>query len=110
MDICTFHEHYLNSLLEKLTKEANKRVVFLGEFNIDLLCFDKSANSKTLIDNMFCNISNPLVKTAISGDILSKISDHLPHFFALPDFFSILYQLNITLYPMTGKNLAKITS
>ena len=35
MDTCTFND--LNSLLEKLSKEANKTIVFLDDFNIDLL-------------------------------------------------------------------------
>ena len=33
MDICTFNDHYLNPLPEKLSKEANKAIVFLGDFN-----------------------------------------------------------------------------
>ena len=81
MDICTFNDHYLNPLLDNLSKEANKTIVLLGDFNIDLLNFDTSEyvstflddlasnslqpqillptrisnNSKTLIDNIFCN-------------------------------------------------------
>lgn len=31
---------------------------------------------------------NQLVKSAISGNILFSISDYLPQFFILPDFFS----------------------
>ena len=41
-----------------------------------------------LIDNIFCNIPNPLVKSAIFENISSSISDHLPQFFILPEFFS----------------------
>ena len=73
--------------------------MLLGDFNIDLLNFDTSEhintildslqtkvifpyrvciNSKTLIDNIFCNIPNPLLKSTISGNISSSISDHLP--------------------------------
>ena len=111
MDICTFNDHYLNQLLDNLSKETNKTV---GDFNIDLLNFDTSEyvstflddlasnslqpqillptrisnNSKTLIDNIFCNIPNTLVKSAMSGNISSSISDHLPQFFILPEFFS----------------------
>ena len=114
MDICTLNDHYFNALLENLSKEANKTIVLLGDFNIDLLNFDTSEhastflddlasnslqpqillptrvsnNSKTLIDNIFCNIPSPLVKRAISGNISSSISDHLPQLFILPDFFS----------------------
>ena len=114
MDICTFNDHYLNPLLDNLSKEANKTIVLLGDFNIDLLNFDTSEyastflddlasnslqpqillptrisnNSKTLIYNIFCNIPNTLVKSAMSGNISSSISDHLPQFFILPEFFS----------------------
>ena len=114
IDICTFNDYYLNPLLDNLSKEANKTIVLLGHFNTDLLNFDTSEhvstflddlasnslqpqillptrisnNSKTLIDNIFCNIPNPLVKSAMSGNISSSISDHLPQFFILPEFFS----------------------
>ena len=114
IDICTFNDHYLNHLLDNQSKEANKTIVLLGDFNIDLLNFDTSEhvtiflddlasnslqlqfllptrisnNNKTLTDNIFCNVANPLVKSAISGNFSSSISDHLPQFFILPEFFS----------------------
>ena len=101
-------------MLDNLFKEANKTIVLLGDFNIDLLIFDTSEyvstflddlafnslqpqillptrisnNSKTLIDKIFCNIPNPLVKSAMSGNISSSISDNRPQFFILPEFFS----------------------
>ena len=108
MDICTFNVHYFNPLLDNLSKEANKTIFLLGDFNIDtseyvstflddlasnllqtqiLLPTRISNNSKTLINSIFCNIPNPLVKSAISGNISSSISDHLPQFFILPGFF-----------------------
>ena len=114
MDICTFNDHYLNPLLNNLSKEANKTFVLPGYFNIDLLNFDTSEHvstfldyltsnslkpqillpnrisniSKTLTDNIFCNIANPLVKSAMSGNISSSILDHLPQLFILPQLFS----------------------
>ena len=114
LDICTFNDHYLNPLLDNLFKEANKTIVLLGDFNIDLLNFDTSEhvttflddlvsnslqpqillltrisnNGKTLIHNTFCNIPNPPVEGAMSGDISSSISDYLPQFFIIPEFFS----------------------
>ena len=113
MDICTFNDHNLNPLLDNLSKNTNKTIVLLGDFNIVLLNFDTSeyastflnlasnslqpqiplptrisSNSKSLIDNIFCNIPNPLIKSAMSGNISSSISDHLPQFFILPEFFS----------------------
>ena len=42
MDICIFNHHYLNPLLEKLSKENDKKVFLVGDFNIDLLNFDTS--------------------------------------------------------------------
>ena len=114
IDIRIFNDHYLNPLLNNLSKEAKKIIVFLGVFNIELLTFDTSEhvstflddlqtnssqpqillptrianNSKTLIDNIFCNIPHPLLKSAMSGNISSSISDHLPQFYTLPEFFS----------------------
>ena len=86
MDICTFNDHYLNPVLEKLSKENDKKVFIIGNFNIDFIKFDTSehinkfindlfsnclhpqillptqisSNSKTIIDNMFSNITQPL--------------------------------------------------
>ena len=103
MDICTFNHHHPNPLLDNISKEINKKIVLLGDFNIDLLNFDTSEhvstslddlasnlvqlhiplptriynNSKNLIIYIFCNIPNPLVKSAMSGSIESSISDHL---------------------------------
>ena len=114
MDICTFNDHYLSPVLDNLSKESNKTIVLPGDFNIDLLNFDTSEhvstflddlasnslqpqiilptrisnNSKNLIDIIFCNIPNLLAKSAMFGNILSGILDHLPQFFILPDFFS----------------------
>ena len=94
--ICTFNDHYLNLLLDNLSKKANKTIVLLGDFdNTDQLNFDTSENgstflddlasnslqsqillptrisknSKTLIDNIFCNVPSLLVKNAMSGNI-----------------------------------------
>ena len=107
MNICTLNGHYLNPLLDNLFKEANKTIVLPGDFNIELLNLihlDDLAshslesqillptrianNSKTLNDNIFCNIPHPLLKSAMSGNISSSISDHLPQFYTLPEFFS----------------------
>ena len=37
--ICTFNDHYLNLLLDNLSKKANKTIVLLGDFNTDQLNF-----------------------------------------------------------------------
>ena len=113
MDICTFNDHYPNPLLDNLSKEANITILLLGNFNTDLLNFhtlehdstfldDLTANSlqpqillpttisstsKALTDDIFCIVPTPLVITAMSKNISSSLSDHLPQFFTLPDFF-----------------------
>ena len=114
MDICTFNDHYLSPVLDNLSKESNKTIVLPGDFNIDLLNFDTSEhvstflgdlasnsvqpqillptrisnNCKTLIDNIFCNIQNPVAKSAMSGNISSIMLDHFLQFFILLEFFS----------------------
>ena len=102
MDICRFNDHYLNLLLDNLSKEANKINVLLGEhvntFRDNLasnslqlqILLPKGIffNSKTLIDKSFRNILTSLVKTAIYRNISSRILDHFPQFFILPEFFS----------------------
>ena len=114
MDICTFNTNYLNPLLEKLSKENHKKI---SHKDIDLLKFDLSecinkfindlssnylhpqillppwisGNSKTIIDNTFHNIAEPLIKNAATGNITFSISDHFPQFFFFPDFFANNY-------------------
>ena len=84
MNINEFSDEYLNEFCDKLSKE-NKTVVLLGDFNINLLNYDihpptnefldslsshyflphiqqpstLTANSNTLIDNIFSNMSVP---------------------------------------------------
>ena len=49
MDICTFNDHYLNPLSEKLSKENDKKKkILIGDFNIDLLKFDSSEHINKL--------------------------------------------------------------
>ena len=94
---------YLQTTLSKLTRE-NKLIFLSGDFNIDLLKVDKSPiadsflnlmlsnffkpliikptrivdnSSPSLIDNIFINSLEP---TTISGNLINKISDHLPSF------------------------------
>ena len=55
MDIWTFNDHYLNPLLDNLSKEANKTIVLLGDFNIDLLNFDTSEYVSTFLDDLASN-------------------------------------------------------
>ena len=132
MYICTFNDHYLNLLLGKLSKENDKNIL-IGDFNIDLLKFDSSehinkfmndltsnclhpqiplptwisGNSKTVIDNMFSSIREPVIKSVATGNITFSISDNLPPFPFLPDFFIIVINKGEMLKYMTGADLIK---
>ena len=101
-----FKEH-LESILSHLTRE-NKNIFLMGDFNINLLnCESKpdsndflhmlnsylflpyilqptriTEKSATLIDNMFANSYS---MDAISGNLVLKISDHLPQFLIIDD-------------------------
>ena len=81
-NIDDFNTNYLRPLLQKLSKESSKNVFLLGDFNIDLLKFNSCSSicnfldelsptyvtpqiflpscitrsTKTLSDNIFCNI------------------------------------------------------
>ena len=94
-----FKEH-LESILSQLTRE-NKNIFIMGDFNINLLSSEShpksndfilmlnsffllpyilqptriTERSATLIDNIFANTYS---MNAISGNLVSKISDHLP--------------------------------
>ena len=102
MDQDEFNDNYLNTLLNKISEE-NKSVFLLGDFNVDLLKYDKhattnefldslsshmllphivrptiiSTTSKTLIDDIFSNIHTP---SSVLGNLTSSISDCLPQF------------------------------
>ena len=91
-----------------------RKNVLIGNLNIDLLECDSSehinkfinglssnclhpqihlpawtsGNSRTIIDNIFCNIAEQLTKNVAPGNITVSISDHLSQFSFLPDFFS----------------------
>ena len=57
MNICTSNDHYFNPLLGNLSKEFNKTIVLLGDFNIDLLNFNTSNHVNTFLGDL---ASNPL--------------------------------------------------
>ena len=106
LDVSDFN-NYLHRLLEKISGE-NKKIVLLGDFNIDLLKLDLhddssmyfdiissfgllptilrptriTSRSTTLIDNIFSNFGD--IATT-SGNLVCSISDHLPQF-AMFDF------------------------
>ena len=100
-DVRTFNQ-FVEDLLSKLTKNENKLIYIMGDFNINLLNEDVhvptnefidmmtsyslypsitkptriSTRSATLIDNIFTNSHNKQK----AGILLTDISDHLPTF------------------------------
>ena len=94
-------------MLDKFSKR-NQSVFLLDDFNVDLSKNGKhaptnefleslssrlflpkivrttriSANSTTLIDNIFSNINTP---SYVSGNLTASISDHLPQFLMVTD-------------------------
>ena len=106
MSITEFVDLYFSPVLEKISHEK-KSIIILGDFNIDLIkCSSDekisdyfnlissynllpfitlptriTGHSKTLIDNIFSNCTDPQI---ISGNLTSTISDHLPQFFIYP--------------------------
>ena len=107
MDLTDFDSNYINNLLEKISKS----VFLLGDFNINLMNYNVhnptnefldslasnsfllyilqptriTSPSKTLIDNIFTNITLP---DSISGNLTATISDHLPQFLIVSNIFS----------------------
>ena len=65
MDKCTFNDHYLNPSLENLSKEQNKKIFLLGDFNIDLLSFDTSHYINEFLDNITSSLIHKNLKTLI---------------------------------------------
>ena len=102
-----FNSLFLKSLTNKLSKESNKKIIILGDFNIDLIKTNTNNNasefldiiyssyliphitsptrlssrSHTLIDNV---ISNVITEDTISGNVINTIPDHLGQFLILP--------------------------
>ena len=102
-----FSDLFLKYLTERVTKENNKEVILIGDFNIDLIKSNSNTNaseirdiiyssnilphitsptqltsrSHTLINNIFSNIN----EECTSGSIINTISDHLCQFFIIPN-------------------------
>ena len=110
MDLTDFNCNYLNKLLENISKEQ-KSIFLIGDFNVNLLNYNKhnqtnefldslasnsfiplilqptriTSHSNTLIDNIFSNVFDPDI---VSGNLTATISDHLPQFAIIPNMFS----------------------
>ena len=110
-NIDDFNSNYLRPILHKLSKELSK-IFLLGDFNIDLLKFNSCSSicnfldelsssyftpqiflpsriigsTKTLIDNIFCNIPQSSEQN-ISANLTTTYSDHLPQVLLVPWFY-----------------------
>ena len=86
MDICTFNDHFLNPLLDNLSKEANKTIVLLGDFKIDLLNFDTLEYVSTFLYDLASNLLQPqiLLPTRISNNSRTLIDNIFVIFGILP--------------------------
>ena len=107
MEVNEFNSLFLNTLSENVLSEKNQEIVLLGDFNIDLLKYERdhytadfldqtysaslvphitsptriTSQSRTLLDNIF---STDTSENAISGNIVTSISNHLAQFLFLP--------------------------
>ena len=102
----------------------------MGDFDIDLIKYESSelvnsfldtlsssfispqiilptriSSSSTLTDDIFCNLTH--TTKSISGNLTSTVSDHLPQFLILPEFFSNAPPENTTSTHMNEKYLTK---
>ena len=79
-----FNSTYLNDLLKKLSHK-NKKIILMGNFNIDLLKYDRHCNSSDFLDAMYANFLpsyisassrvTPHSKTLIDNIFSNKIED-----------------------------------
>ena len=110
MDLNEFNDYYLNQLLHKHSS-ANKSIILLGDFNVDLMKYNndhptneflnslssylflphitqptrKRDSRKILIVHIF---SNTRIDNTMSGNLTATTSDHLTQFIILPNIFS----------------------
>ena len=120
VEISDFNKYYLSNLIEKLSLE-NKKIVLLGDFNVDLLNYDSNhdvsdfldtmhsnlllphitsptritAKSSTLIDNIFSNFFD---SSFISDNIVTALSDHHAQFLVIANQTSFDFEKQDHLY------------
>ena len=105
-----FTNNYITPLLDKLSNE-NKDIMFMGDFNINLINYNDDKNTGNFLDTMFSQSFLPYTTTPtritrntktladniyynkplnniISGNLSSIIFDHLIQFLIEPLYFS----------------------
>ena len=102
LSVADFNEGYLQHLLDKLSYER-KNIIFLGDFNIDLLHYETDYQTRNFLDRMYSNSLAPKItiptrltthlkilidnifdtnndENSIAGNLTTRISDHLAQF------------------------------
>ena len=83
MDLDEFNDNYLNILHDKLSKE-NKCVFLLGDFNIELLKYDKHAPTNEFLDSLSSHTFLPHIDQPTRISITSKtLIDNISQIFIL---------------------------
>ncbi len=106
---------FLSTTLRKLTKD-NKKIVLSGDFNLNLLAYQSSTIVEDFLNTMFANFFQPLIlkptrfienqnpslidnifinsidNNAWSGNLIAKVSDHMPNFLILDQKLNISNQ------------------
>ena len=76
-NICTFNDHHVKPLLDNISKKASKIIVLLGDLNIDLSNFDTSEHFSTFLDDLASNSLQPQIRlpTKISNNSKTLIDN-----------------------------------
>ena len=73
-----FNEHYLSILNEKLLLEKNKEIVLMGDFNINLLRYNKDHNSTDFLDQIYsCSLIPRITSSTILTLRLKTLIDNI---------------------------------
>ena len=80
MDLTDFNSNYLNSLLEKISKEQ-KSVFLLGDFNINLMNYNVHNPTDEFLDSLVSNSFLPYIlqPTRISSHSKTLIDNIFPN-------------------------------
>ena len=77
MNLNEFNNNYLNILLQKISKEK-KNVFLLGDFNVDLLKYDKHAGTNGCIESLSSYMYLPYILHPTSVTVHSQtITDNI---------------------------------
>ena len=81
MELSEFNDHYLSNLLHNFSGK-NKTVVLLGDFNADLLKYNKDCNVSDFLDIMYSNqlllhIASPTCVTINSEILIDNIFSNI---------------------------------